>query len=105
AGMLVYGVAFLAWGLGAGLIYLRRRRLMPLVMAHLYTNAMFSVLPLVYVLTGACGRQPRRARAGLPRLPARARQASVRLQRAPRLGGGSLRLSGPTRDSGWRVAS
>lgn len=53
AGMLVYGVAFLAWGLGAGLIYLRRRRLMPLVMAHLYTNAMFSVLPLVFVLTGA----------------------------------------------------
>jgi membrane protease YdiL (CAAX protease family) len=52
AGMLVYGIAFLGWGLGAGLIYLRQRRLMPLVLAHFYTNAMFSVAPLVLVLVG-----------------------------------------------------
>ncbi len=49
AGMFVYGFAFLGWGAGAGLIYLRQKRLMPLILAHFYTNAMFSVAPLVFV--------------------------------------------------------
>lgn len=53
AGMLVYAVAFVAWGLGAGLIYRRQGRLMPLIMAHLLTNAMFSVFPLVFLLVGS----------------------------------------------------
>lgn len=47
AGMLVYGFAFFGWGLGAGIIYRRQGRLMPLIMAHLFTNLMFSVVPLI----------------------------------------------------------
>ena len=47
AGMFVYAFAFVGWGLGAGLIYRRQGRLMPLIFAHLLTNAMFSVVPLV----------------------------------------------------------
>lgn len=48
AGMLVYAFAFVGWGLGAGIIYRRQGRLMPLILAHLFTNAMFSVVPLVF---------------------------------------------------------
>lgn len=50
AGMLAYGAAFLCWGATAGVIYLRQRRLMPLIFAHFYTNAMFSVVPLAFLL-------------------------------------------------------
>lgn len=46
-GAVVYAAAFFLWGLTAGLIYWRSRRLMPLILAHFYTNAMFSVVPLV----------------------------------------------------------
>jgi len=49
AGALVYVAAFFAWGACAGWIYLRTRRLMPIVMAHFYTNAMFSVVPLAFL--------------------------------------------------------
>lgn len=52
AGMLVYAFAFVAWGLGAGLIYRRQGRLMPLILAHFFTNAMFSVVPLVFYFVG-----------------------------------------------------
>lgn len=52
AGMLVYGVAYLFWGAGAGLIYLRQRRLMPLIFAHLYTNGIFSLAPLLILFLG-----------------------------------------------------
>ena len=52
AGMLVYAFAFVAWGLVAGLIYRRQGRLMPLIFAHLFTNAMFSVIPLVFYIVG-----------------------------------------------------
>lgn len=51
--MLVYAVAFAAWGATAGLIYLRQRRLMPLIVAHLFTNAMTAAVPLVLLLAGA----------------------------------------------------
>ncbi|HZJ10384.1 MAG TPA: CPBP family intramembrane glutamic endopeptidase [Trueperaceae bacterium] len=52
AGMLVYAIAFVGWGLGAGLIYRRQGRLMPLIFAHFLTNAMFSVFPLVFYFLG-----------------------------------------------------
>lgn len=52
AGMLVYGAAFLCWGAGAGLIYLRGRRLMPLIFAHLYTNGIFALAPLLFLTLG-----------------------------------------------------
>lgn len=50
AGMAVYGFAFLAWGLGAGIIYRRQGRLMPLIVAHFMTNAMTSIAPLIFLL-------------------------------------------------------
>lgn len=49
--MLVYAVAFLVWGVGAGLIAARTRRLMPLVLAHALVNLMTTLpaalLPLL----------------------------------------------------------
>lgn len=50
AAMLVYVVAFTAWGATAGVIYRRRRRLMPLIVAHFLTNLMTSAVPLLFVL-------------------------------------------------------
>lgn len=55
AGMLVYGLAFFAWGLAAGLIYRRQERLVPLIVAHFVTNAMFAVVPLAIFLAGPPG--------------------------------------------------
>lgn len=40
--MFVYGLAFFVWGVGAGLIYARQRRLMPLVMCHFVVNLLTS---------------------------------------------------------------
>lgn len=51
--MLVYFVAFLVWGIGAGLIYRRQRRLPSLIVTHFVVNASFGVLPLVLVLASA----------------------------------------------------
>jgi|SRR5690625_81174 len=50
AGMLVYAVAFTLWGAGAGLIYSRTRRLMPVVIAHLLTNLFTAAAPLIILL-------------------------------------------------------
>src|SRR5690606_11976090 len=50
AGMVVYGCAFFAWGFGAGIIYRRHGRLMPLIIAHFVTNLLFAVAPLVILL-------------------------------------------------------
>ena len=47
-GMLVLGVAFLVWGIGSALIYLRQRRLMPLILAHFVVN-LFTSLPALVV--------------------------------------------------------
>jgi membrane protease YdiL (CAAX protease family) len=46
-GAIVYVVAFFVWGLGSGLIYLRQRRLAPLVYCHLIVNLLFSLPALV----------------------------------------------------------
>ena len=50
AGMVVFACAFVAWGLGAGIIYHRRGRLMPVIVAHFFTNLMFSVFPLIILV-------------------------------------------------------
>src|SRR5690606_13728441 len=47
AGMAAYGCAFFAWGLGAGIIYRRHGRLMPVIIAHFVTNLLFAVAPLL----------------------------------------------------------
>lgn len=47
AGMLVYGVAFFVWGLGSGIIYLRQRRLVPLIVAHFIVNLGTSIPALL----------------------------------------------------------
>src|SRR5690606_13747823 len=52
AGMLVYACAFVAWGLGAGIIYRRQGRLMPIIVAHFLTSLMTSAVPLVFLLAG-----------------------------------------------------
>lgn len=52
AAMLVYGVAFTFWGAGAGVIYLKGGRLMPLVLAHFITNFMFGVAPVILLALG-----------------------------------------------------
>ncbi len=46
-GMLVYAVAFLVWGVGAGVIYQLQRRLMPLIVAHVIVNLATSVPALI----------------------------------------------------------
>lgn len=50
AGMTVYAFAFVAWGLGAGLIYRRQGRLMPVLIAHFLVNFMTSLAPLIFLL-------------------------------------------------------
>lgn len=52
AGMIVYAAAFFSWGAVAGLIYLRQGRLMPLIVAHLVTNGLTSLAPLIFLLAG-----------------------------------------------------
>lgn len=47
AGMVVFGCAFFAWGLGAGLIYKKQGRLMPVIVAHFITNLMFAIAPVI----------------------------------------------------------
>lgn len=46
-GMIAYIGMFLVWGVGASLIYLRQKRLMPLVFTHLITN-----LPVTFLALG-----------------------------------------------------
>ncbi len=52
AGMVVYGVAFFVWGLGAGIIYLRQRRLVPLIVAHFLVNLATSLPALLLPAAG-----------------------------------------------------
>src|SRR5690606_10193598 len=47
-GMLVFAVAFFVWGLGAGLIYLKQGRLMPLIISHFIVN-LFTSLPALII--------------------------------------------------------
>lgn len=46
-GMLVYSVAFFAWGLGSALIYRWQGRLMPLIVAHVLVNLFTSMPALI----------------------------------------------------------
>ncbi|WP_432559312.1 CPBP family intramembrane glutamic endopeptidase [Granulicoccus sp. GXG6511] len=54
---LVFAAAFFVWGLGSGVIYLRQRRLMPLVFAHGLVNLLFTLpalaIPFLQPLNGA----------------------------------------------------
>ncbi len=50
-GMLLYLGAFTLWGLGAALFAVHLQRLMPLVAAHVITNAATGVIPLVILLS------------------------------------------------------
>lgn len=49
-GMLVYAAAFTVWGAGAGVIYALSGRLMPVVIAHLFTNLFTGLAPLIILL-------------------------------------------------------
>ncbi len=50
-GMVLYLGAFTLWGLGAALFAVHLQRLMPLVAAHVITNAATGVIPLVILLS------------------------------------------------------
>lgn len=49
-GAVAYFGAFTIWGAGAGLIYLRQKRLLPLVIAHLITNFSVALVPLGFLV-------------------------------------------------------
>ena len=48
-GMVVYGFAFFAWGVTAGIIVHKQRRLAPMVIAHWIVNLAFGVGPTLAV--------------------------------------------------------
>jgi len=48
-GMVVYGFAFFAWGITAGIIVHKQRRLAPMVIAHWIVNLIFGVGPTLAV--------------------------------------------------------
>ena len=43
-GMVVYGFMFFAWGIAAGIIVYKQKRLAPMVIAHWIVNVAFGVL-------------------------------------------------------------
>ncbi|PWA11211.1 hypothetical protein DCC39_09565 [Pueribacillus theae] len=49
SGAIIYAVPFFFWGLGAGIIYHKQRRLMPLIVAHYFTNLIFGIFPLLFL--------------------------------------------------------
>lgn len=51
-GAIVYAVAFFVWGLGSGFIYLKQKRLFPLIICHFIVNIAFSILPIIFLITG-----------------------------------------------------
>ncbi|MEO8511908.1 MAG: CPBP family intramembrane glutamic endopeptidase [Chloroflexota bacterium] len=51
-GTLVYAAAFLVWGIGAGIVYARMRRLTSLIVVHFVINASTAVVPLIFLLVG-----------------------------------------------------
>jgi hypothetical protein len=51
----VYGAAFLVWGIGAGIVYTRMRRLTSLIVAHFVINASTATVPLIFLLTAGNG--------------------------------------------------
>ena len=54
-GMAVYVAAFVVWGIGAGIVYARMRRLTSLIVAHFVINASTAAVPLVFLLAGGSG--------------------------------------------------
>jgi membrane protease YdiL (CAAX protease family) len=48
-----FAVGFFLWGLGAGIIAYRQKRLAPLIIAHFISNLSFGVVPLFFILRGA----------------------------------------------------
>lgn len=53
ASMPAFVVGFFLWGLGAGIIAHRQRRLAPVIVAHFISNLSFGIVPLVFMLGGA----------------------------------------------------
>ena len=51
-GTIVYAAAFVVWGIGAGIVYARMRRLTSLIVVHFVINASTAVVPLVFLLAG-----------------------------------------------------
>jgi uncharacterized protein len=49
---LAYTVGFFLWGLGAGYIALRQRRLVALIVAHFISNLSFGIIPLILIARG-----------------------------------------------------
>lgn len=52
---LAYVAGFFVWGLGAGLVVHRQKRLAPIIIAHFLSNLSFGFLPLVFVLAERSG--------------------------------------------------
>jgi membrane protease YdiL (CAAX protease family) len=48
-----YAVSFLLWGVGAGIIAHRQKRLMPITIAHFISNLPFGLIPLFFIVSGA----------------------------------------------------
>ncbi len=49
---IMYSIGFFLWGLGAGTIAFRQRRLFPLIIAHFISNLSFGIMPLFFILRG-----------------------------------------------------
>lgn len=54
-GIFVYAAAFFVWGIAAGIVYSRMRRLTSLIAAHFVINASTAVIPVVFLLVPATG--------------------------------------------------
>lgn len=50
---LAYAAGFFLWGLGAGFIFHRQRRLVPLIVAHFISNLSFGIVPLLMISQGS----------------------------------------------------
>ena len=50
---LAYAAGFFLWGLGAGFIFHRQGRLVPLIVAHFISNLSFGVIPLLMISRGS----------------------------------------------------
>lgn len=49
---LTYAAGFFLWGLGAGFLYHRQGRLVPLIIAHFISNLSFGIVPLLMISQG-----------------------------------------------------
>jgi membrane protease YdiL (CAAX protease family) len=50
---LAFAVGFFLWGIGAGVIAYRQKKLAPLIIAHFISNLPFGLVPLFFMLRGA----------------------------------------------------